>query len=347
MRLAFAVAAHLDPEILIVDEVLAVGDAAFQKKCLGKMGDVAKQGRTVLFVSHNLGAVRSLCTRAIVLAGGAMQFDGPVEDAIARYLSSAADRAEKDGQVSFGAGGLAFDQLAVLSVCLRNEAGEVRALFDATEPITIDIEYQVTARLPGARTVIALGDVGRRGGVSVHRSSDAGRGTAARPLPDVVPDPGRAAERADVRGRDRLRHPRREDARAAAPVPLVRRRGRDRSRRGLVAGHREPSASLGHAPGVTSRRASGRPGRASAGPGGRMAACRGFRSSATTTSARGPRRGDSRCRTWRRRSWNGSSGRCGGSACGRVDDGGPRVPRRRRGAGRGGPDVRRRLRWIR
>jgi lipopolysaccharide transport system ATP-binding protein len=156
MRLAFAVAAHLDPEILIVDEVLAVGDAAFQKKCLGKMGDVAKQGRTVLFVSHNLGAVRSLCTRGIVLAGGAMQFDGAVEEALARYLSGAADRGEQDGQVSFGAAGLAFDELAVLSVRLCNQAGEVRALFDAMEPITIDVEYQVTARLRGARTVIGL-----------------------------------------------------------------------------------------------------------------------------------------------------------------------------------------------
>jgi lipopolysaccharide transport system ATP-binding protein len=156
MRLAFAVAAHLDPEILIVDEVLAVGDAAFQKKCLGKMGDVAKQGRTVLFVSHNLGAVRSLCTRGIVLSGGAMQFDGAVEEAIARYLASAADRGAQDGQVSFGSGGLAFEDLAVLSVRLRNEAGEVRALFDAMEPITIEVEYAITARLRGARTVIAL-----------------------------------------------------------------------------------------------------------------------------------------------------------------------------------------------
>jgi len=157
MRLAFAVAAHLDPEILIVDEVLAVGDAAFQQKCLGKMGDVAKQGRTVLFVSHNLGAVRSLCTRGLVLAGGALQFDGPVEDAIARYLSSAADRGAQDGEVSFGPGGLAFADMAVLSVRLCNAAGDVRALFDAIEPITIDIEYQVTGRLPGARAVIALG----------------------------------------------------------------------------------------------------------------------------------------------------------------------------------------------
>ena len=67
VRLAFAVAAHLDPEILIVDEVLAVGDAEFQKKCLGKMDDAARGGRTVLFVSHNMAAVQSLCTRAIYL----------------------------------------------------------------------------------------------------------------------------------------------------------------------------------------------------------------------------------------------------------------------------------------
>src|SRR6266436_292989 len=73
VRLAFAVAAHLEPEILVIDEVLAVGDAAFQKKCLGKMGDVAKEGRTVLFVSHNLGAVRSLCPKAILLDRGSVE----------------------------------------------------------------------------------------------------------------------------------------------------------------------------------------------------------------------------------------------------------------------------------
>src|SRR6267143_1879403 len=74
VRLAFAVAAHLDPEILIVDEVLAVGDAAFQKKCLGKMGNVAKEGRTVLFVSHNMGAIQRLCSRGIVLERGRAVF---------------------------------------------------------------------------------------------------------------------------------------------------------------------------------------------------------------------------------------------------------------------------------
>ena len=80
VRLAFAVAAHLEPEILIVDEVLAVGDAAFQKKCLGKMDDVAGDGRTVLFVSHNMAAVAGLCSRTIVLDQGKVVADGDPEN---------------------------------------------------------------------------------------------------------------------------------------------------------------------------------------------------------------------------------------------------------------------------
>src|SRR5205823_2270454 len=92
IRLAFAVAAHLEPEILLVDEVLAVGDAAFQKKCLGKMGDVAKEGRTVLFVSHNVPAIQSLCTRAIVLHGGHIAHDGETEEVVRQYLNSFQDR---------------------------------------------------------------------------------------------------------------------------------------------------------------------------------------------------------------------------------------------------------------
>lgn len=87
MRLAFAVAAHLDPEILVVDEVLAVGDAQFQKKCLGKMGEVAKGGRTVLFVSHNMTAIHTLCTRAVLLRPGQPAKDGPVSDMISEYLA--------------------------------------------------------------------------------------------------------------------------------------------------------------------------------------------------------------------------------------------------------------------
>ena len=87
VRLAFAVAAHLDPEILVVDEVLAVGDADFQKKCLGKMGDVSKkEGRTVLFVSHNMAAVRHLCTRGILLRNGELVFNGGTEETVNEYL---------------------------------------------------------------------------------------------------------------------------------------------------------------------------------------------------------------------------------------------------------------------
>jgi lipopolysaccharide transport system ATP-binding protein len=87
VRLAFAVAAHLEPEILIVDEVLAVGDAGFQRKCLSKMQDVAKSGRTVLFVSHNLAAMQALCTRGLFLSEGRVKLDGPIADAVKQYVN--------------------------------------------------------------------------------------------------------------------------------------------------------------------------------------------------------------------------------------------------------------------
>src|SRR5204863_8888222 len=98
VRLAFAVAAHLEPEILLVDEVLAVGDAEFQEKCLGKMRDVTREGRTVLFVSHNLAAVRSLCTRALLLDHGRLAFDGDTDEAIEQYVG----RAGRHGAVVAG-----------------------------------------------------------------------------------------------------------------------------------------------------------------------------------------------------------------------------------------------------
>ena len=91
VRLAFAVAAHIDPEILIIDEVLAVGDAEFQKKCLGKMQEVAgKTGRTVLFVSHDMAAVKNLCTRAILLQKGSITYEGHPNDVVDYYLKNAA-----------------------------------------------------------------------------------------------------------------------------------------------------------------------------------------------------------------------------------------------------------------
>jgi lipopolysaccharide transport system ATP-binding protein len=96
VRLAFAVAAHLEPEILLVDEVLAVGDTSFQRKSLGKMGEVASQGKTVLFVSHNLAIIRALCSRGVVLERGSVQADAPVAEAIDHYLRGLEQAASQD-----------------------------------------------------------------------------------------------------------------------------------------------------------------------------------------------------------------------------------------------------------
>lgn len=98
VRLAFAVAAHLEPEILIVDEVLAVGDASFQKKCLGKMGEVSQGGRTVLFVSHNIGAVQALCRKAIYMKSGAVRATGDVASVVGRYLNETGARSHRGVQ---------------------------------------------------------------------------------------------------------------------------------------------------------------------------------------------------------------------------------------------------------
>lgn len=104
VRLAFAVAASLDPDILIVDEVLAVGDARFQKKCMGRMSERASAGRTVLFVSHNLAAIRALTTRVVLLESGRVAFDGAVEEGIARYLAASREASAEGGEEFAGRG---------------------------------------------------------------------------------------------------------------------------------------------------------------------------------------------------------------------------------------------------
>ncbi len=116
MRLAFAVAAHLEPEILLLDEVLAVGDAEFQRKCLGVMDGIARSGRTILFVSHNLAVVENLCTRSILLDRGRVLFDGPSREVVARYLALAP---EDPGALSarldrFGDGRLRLTRLEMI-----------------------------------------------------------------------------------------------------------------------------------------------------------------------------------------------------------------------------------------
>jgi lipopolysaccharide transport system ATP-binding protein len=157
LRLAFAVAAHLQPDVLIVDEVLAVGDAAFQRKCLGKMGDVAKQGRTVLFVSHNMGAVRSLCTRALVFSAGRVEFDGLTDEAIAYYMAKTAARVgDNEGLILFEGDADPTAEVVLRAIRLTDSVGQVRGFYDAAEPIRVEIDYEVRARLRGARAVLLV-----------------------------------------------------------------------------------------------------------------------------------------------------------------------------------------------
>jgi lipopolysaccharide transport system ATP-binding protein len=151
VRLAFAVAAHLEPEILMVDEVLAVGDAAFQKRCLGKMGEVAAGGRTILFVSHNLAAIKSLCTTGFLLDGGSLQAHGPIDvvlDAYARQRShDEADlRVRKERK---GDGRLRFT-----SVTARRSHGAGR--LECGAPGTVEIGFEIQEPLTNVHVSMAL-----------------------------------------------------------------------------------------------------------------------------------------------------------------------------------------------
>ena len=151
VRLAFAVAAHLEPEILIVDEVLAVGDCAFQKKCLGKMQDVATgDGRTVLFVSHNMGALAQLCDRGILLENGTVTTIGPIEDVIKHYLKSGLEHQDGPGRV----------------------------------PRRSRPSPASSSRPRSSTTTAAPG----RNSVATSRSSSASRFEIRRPIPDTDPD---------------------------------------------------------------------------------------------------------------------------------------------------------------
>ncbi|MDP3719109.1 MAG: ABC transporter ATP-binding protein [Acidobacteriota bacterium] len=133
MRLAFAVAAHLEPEVLVVDEVLAVGDAEFQKKCLGKMRDVSQGGRTVLFVSHNMAAVGSLTSRAIVLNRGRVVFEGPSVEAVAFY--SGMGRAHSPSRTFLGRG----PHTAICRARLLNELGEGIEHYVPGTPLRVEV----------------------------------------------------------------------------------------------------------------------------------------------------------------------------------------------------------------
>ena len=159
VRLAFAVAAHLEPEILLVDEVLAVGDAAFQKKCLGKMGNIAKEGRTVLFVSHNMHAVRNLCERGILLEKGRKTTDGEVDEVITVYLSDTEKKSEVTIHLPPGA-----PDAPIVGRRLRfiGADGIPKTVFRIRETWHIILEFEVLQSLPhvigavGMRTITGI-----------------------------------------------------------------------------------------------------------------------------------------------------------------------------------------------
>ena len=141
VRLAFAVAAHLEPEILIVDEVLAVGDAAFQRKCLDKMEDAGQDGRTVLFVSHNLPAVARLCSRAILLKGGTIIADGTANDIVTQYLANEQNLQATKCWTPDEAPGDESAQLR--SMRIKNEQDEAMDVVEIREPIGLEMEFDV------------------------------------------------------------------------------------------------------------------------------------------------------------------------------------------------------------
>jgi lipopolysaccharide transport system ATP-binding protein len=150
VRLAFAVAAHMEPEILLVDEVLAVGDAAFRRKCLGRMGEVARGGRTVLFVSHSMAAVNQLCHRVLWLELGTIQMVGPTRKVVEAYLSAGADQS---GECRWDDPGTApgTDKIRLRALRVVNAGGEPAGSIDYQESFTIQIEYDVLRWLRGAR----------------------------------------------------------------------------------------------------------------------------------------------------------------------------------------------------
>ncbi len=155
VRLAFAVAAHLEPEILLIDEVLAVGDAAFQRKCLGKMSEVTAEGRTVVFVSHNMGAIGTLCDRAAWIDAGRIHMEGPADQVVAEYLTGAA---EQEGQFESeeGTANPGVDAFKLHAVRIRDDAGRITSRLDARRSFSIEIEYALHEALEDARIGFVL-----------------------------------------------------------------------------------------------------------------------------------------------------------------------------------------------
>jgi len=154
-RLAFAVAANLDPEILIIDEVLSVGDAAFQKKCLAKIRNLMKSGRTVLFVSHNIGSVAELCTCAILLHKGRIVKSGSTSEIIEQYAKLIAQDTAEQG-IRQDTTGYHADDVSITAVKTRKASGAPDTVFDVNDEVVVEIDYEVHASLETLQLSVAL-----------------------------------------------------------------------------------------------------------------------------------------------------------------------------------------------
>ncbi len=154
VRLAFAVAAHLEPEILLVDEVLAVGDAAFQKKCLGKMGDVAKEGRTVLFVSHNLAAVSNLCNYGLLLAAGEILASGCVDSVAQRYIRSL--QSSHECSLSSIADRVGNGRVRITDLRAMDKSGAELAAVHCGQDVTFELSFNANSTIDGQTVVMSI-----------------------------------------------------------------------------------------------------------------------------------------------------------------------------------------------
>lgn len=187
VRLAFAVAAHLEPEILVFDEVLAVGDAAFQDKCLGKMQDLGRSGRTVLFVTHNLGAAQELCTRGMVISHGSCAYEGNMQDAVQHYL-----QAEQQGRVVIGKHdfkGHLQGEIMVNSISVNGQLLCPGITVNPLEPLEIVVEGESRIALRDFDIFVTLASRGIRV-VTLH-DSPPGTPMAAGPFRSSITLPAR------------------------------------------------------------------------------------------------------------------------------------------------------------
>ncbi|WP_372719096.1 ABC transporter ATP-binding protein [Novipirellula sp.] len=180
VRLGFAVAAHLQCEILVVDEVLAVGDAEFQKKCVAKMRDVAGDGRTIFFVSHNMAAVRSLCQRAVTLIKGSIQDDGEPSDVVIRYLSHEASHASTPLEDRADRGGDGSVRIKSLTIESANSGKTITS----TCPLKITLQYTSSGQINHPKVMIGIYDENDNGIYGFDSDVTGG-------LPNTLPERGR------------------------------------------------------------------------------------------------------------------------------------------------------------